>query len=225
MVNLSNFSLNTVNPTLIYPLIISKYLGRGLVFFLTFNIIEHIAGESDKAHIAENAIDTAIHTANCLYIVPDRPLIKHIGTNTAIRTAAIATSEPPTSPMVICVASNADFPSSICRFTFSITTIASSTTTATARTNANKVNRFKDIPNALSAIKVPTKETGIVTQGINVALKSPKNTNIINITISEVKRIVNSTSSIDSLMKTELSIIISSFKESGSVLDNSSIVL
>ena len=90
--------------------------------------------------MAENAIDTAIHTANCLYIVPDKPLMKHIGTNTAMRTAAIATSEPPTSPIVIWVASNADLPSSICRFTFSITTIASSTTTATAKTKAIEAN-------------------------------------------------------------------------------------
>ena len=78
----------------------------------------------------------------------------------------------------------------MCRLTFSITTIASSTTTATARTSANNVNKFNDMPSAFSAINVPTKETGIVTQGINVALKSPKNTNMIKITITEVKSIV-----------------------------------
>ena len=45
------------------------------------------------------------------------------------------------------------------------------------------------MPKAFKAINVPTKETGIVTQGINVALKSPKNINIIKITINEVKSI------------------------------------
>ena len=127
--------------------------------------------------------------------------------------------------MVICVASSADLPSSICRFTFSITTIASSTTTATASTSANSVNRFIDIPKAFRAMNVPIKDTGIVTQGINVALKSPKNTNIIKITINDVKRIVNSTSSIDSVMKVELSNITSSFNESGIVSESSLITL
>ncbi len=84
------------------------------------------------------------------------------------------------------------------RFTFSITTIASSTTTPTARTNANNDKRLIDIPRAFNAAKVPIKDTGIVTQGTSVAIPSPKNKKIINTTITPVKRIVNSTSFIDS---------------------------
>ena len=65
-----------------------------------FNTIEHIAGDKDNAHIADKAIETAIHTANCLYIKPDNPATKDTGTNTAIRTIAIATKAPPTSCIV-----------------------------------------------------------------------------------------------------------------------------
>ena len=159
---------------------------------------EHIAGDRESAQIAEIAIETAIQTANCLYITPVIPPINIIGTNTAIKTIAIAINEAPTSSIVNCVAIIADLPSSKCRFTFSITTIASSTTTPTASTNANKVNKFIDMPNACKAKNVPTKETGIVIQGTSVAIGSPRNKKIITTTIKAVKRIVNSTSFIDS---------------------------
>ena len=86
----------------------------------------------------------------------------------------------------------------MCRFTFSITTIASSTTTPTANTSANNDNKLIDIPKASRAKNVPTKDTGIVAQGTRVAIPSPKNKKIINTTIKPVKRIVNSTSFIDS---------------------------
>ena len=82
--------------------------------------------------------------------------------------------------------------------TFSITTIASSTTTPTASTSANSDNRFIDIPKAFSAANVPIKDTGIVTHGTSVAIASPRNKNIITTTIKPVRRIVNSTSFIDS---------------------------
>ena len=60
----------------------------------------HIAGDKVQAQIADNAIETVIHTANCLYITPVIPPINIIGTNTAIKTIAIATSDEPTSSIV-----------------------------------------------------------------------------------------------------------------------------
>ena len=126
------------------------------------------------------------------------PPIKIIGTKTAINTIAIATRDEPTSSIVNCVAITADFPSSKCRLTFSITTIASSTTTPTASTNANNDKRFILMPNAFNAANVPINDTGIVTQGTSVAMPSPKNKNIIITTIKPVSNIVNSTSFIDS---------------------------
>ena len=63
----------------------------------------------------------------------------------------------------------------MCLFTFSITTIASSTTTPTASTSAKSDNRLIVIPIALSAKNVPINDTGIVTQGTSVAIPSPKN--------------------------------------------------
>ena len=55
---------------------------------------------------------------------------------------------------------------------------------------------------------------------LNNYLTFTKNTKIINITIKDVSKIVNSTSFMDSVIKTALSIIVSIFKESGRVLDN-----
>ena len=54
------------------------------------------------------------------------------------------------------------------------------------------------MPNAFNKAKVPTNETGIVTHGTKVAIPSPKNRKIIITTIKPVRRIVNSTSFIDS---------------------------
>ena len=167
-------------------------------FFSCPRKCEHIAGESVSAQTAESAMDTAIQTANCLYITPVIPPINVIGTNTAINTRAIATSANPTSSIVSWVAITADLPSSMCRLTFSITTIASSTTTATANTSANNDRRFMDISRAFRTKNVPTSDTGIVTHGTSVAIPSPRNRNIIITTINAVKRIVNSTSTIDS---------------------------
>ena len=59
-----------------------------------------MAGDNVKAQIAEIAIETAIQTANCLYITPVIPVINIIGTNTAINTRAIATRANPTSSIV-----------------------------------------------------------------------------------------------------------------------------
>ena len=86
----------------------------------------------------------------------------------------------------------------MCLLTFSITTMASSTTTPTASTSANKDKRFIDMPKALSAKNVPISETGIVIQGTSVAKASPKNKNIITTTIKAVRNMVNSTSFMDS---------------------------
>ena len=135
----------------------------------------HNAGERESAQTADKRIETEIHTANCLYIKPDNPGTNITGTNTAVRTRAIATSAPPTSSIVSWVASTADFPSSMCRLTFSITTIASSTTVATARTIANRVRRFIDIPNMAIKINVPINETGIARRGTRVDRLSPRN--------------------------------------------------
>ena len=95
----------------------------------------------------------------------------------------------------------ADLPSLMWRLTFSITTMASSTTTPTASTSAKRDKRFIDMPKAFSAKNVPINDTGIVIQGTSVAIASPKKRKIIITTIIAVKKIVNSTSFIDSWIK------------------------
>ena len=58
-----------------------------------------------------------------------------------------------------------------------------------------------DIPIAFSAKNVPTSETGIVAQGTSVAIPSPRKRKMIITTINAVSKIVNSTSFIDSWIK------------------------
>ena len=155
--------------------------------------------------------------------MPDKPGMNATGTNTAINTIAIATNAPPTSSIVNCVAVTGSLPSSMCRLTFSITTIASSTTVATAKIIANNVKRLIDIPSGGRATNVPNNETGIVTHGINVERQSPKNTKIIKITMIDVINTVNSTSLIDSRTNFVPSLMTSIFKPVGNVFSISTI--
>ena len=64
----------------------------------------------------------------------------------------------------------------MCRSTFSITTIASSTTKPVASVIPNNVSVLIEKPNAFTKMNVPTSETGIVIAGINVLRQSCRNT-------------------------------------------------
>ena len=91
------------------------------------------------------------------------------GTNTAMRTSEVAITTPVTSFIAAEVASITFFaPSSRCRSTFSITTIASSTTRPVANVSPNKVRVLIEKPKARTKMKVPTSETGMVIAGITV---------------------------------------------------------
>ena len=92
-----------------------------------------------------------------------------VGTNTADKTSAIATSAPPTSSIVRCAASRGVIPSSRLRSTSSTTTIASSTTMPIARTSPKSESVFSEKPNAWSTANVPMSDTGIATSGMTDA--------------------------------------------------------
>ena len=82
-------------------------------------------------------------TANWLSMVPVMPPRNATGMNTEQSTSTIATSAPPTWPIALSAASLAEtFSSSMMRSTFSITTMASSTTMPIASTRANRVSRL-----------------------------------------------------------------------------------
>ena len=76
------------------------------------------------------------------------PLMNAAGTNTAHSTSAIAMTGPDTSSIALRVASSGDSPCSMCRSTFSTTTIASSTTMPIASTRPNSVRLFSEKPSS-----------------------------------------------------------------------------
>ena len=99
-----------------------------------------------------------------------------------MKTDAITNVIAMIAPLISCIASSVAFTgdrffSSILACTASITTIASSTTTPIAITNAKREMRFKVIPKADITAKAPIKETGTAMVGIMVERTSPKKIN------------------------------------------------
>ena len=82
---------------------------------------------------------------------------------------------------------------------FSSTTIASSTTSPTARTKPNKIKRFIEKPNNAINIKTPISETGMAQKGISEALAVPRNKYVTALTKTIASIIALITSCIDSL--------------------------
>ena len=65
-------------------------------------------------------------------------------------------------------------PSAMWRSTFSMTTMASSTTSPVASVMPNSVRVLMEKPSSLTKMKAPINETGMVTAGINVLRQSCK---------------------------------------------------
>src|SRR6185312_11535865 len=98
------------------------------------------------------------------------------GTNTAHSTSAMAMIGPLTSSMALWLASRGDSPSSMCRSTFSTTTIASSTTMPIASTSPNSDSVLIEKPAASMIANVPTMEIGTEASGITDARHVWRNT-------------------------------------------------
>src|SRR5258707_10925805 len=149
---------------------------------------------------AEIETETAMVRANCRKRIPVVPGKSPTGTNPATRTSEVATTAPATSFIATEAAlCGSVMPSTMCRSTFSITTIASSTTNPVASVMPNSVNVLIENPKALMNIKVPTSDTGIVIAGINVLRQSCKNKKMTAITSAMACSSVISTSRMDSL--------------------------
>ena len=88
------------------------------------------------------------------------------GTNTATSTSEVAMTAPATSFMATEAAlCGSVLPSAMCRSMFSMTTMASSTTSPVANVMPNSVRVLMENPNSLTKMKVPINETGMVTAG------------------------------------------------------------
>src|ERR1700744_828447 len=91
------------------------------------------------------------------------------GTNTEMSTRDVAITALVTSAMATEVAvCGSECSSLICRCTFSITTMASSTTSPVASVMPNMVNELIENPKILMKAKVPINETGMVMAGMMV---------------------------------------------------------
>ena len=173
---------------------------------LGFKIIAHSAGVKVKATMAEMATDTVMVMANCLYSTPMVPPRKATGMKMAASTAVVAMIGPCTSSMAIVVDSSGDRPSrSMCSSTFSMTTIASSTTIPMANTSAKRVSVLIVKSKTTKVAKVPMMETGTAKTGIKVVRHFCRNTKTTRMTKSNDSMKVISTSSMDALMKAVLS--------------------
>ena len=73
------------------------------------------------------------------------------------------------------LASNGDSPSSMCRWMFSTTTMASSTTSPMASTIASRVSRLMVKPIASMRKHAPTRESGMATIGMITERTVPRN--------------------------------------------------
>ena len=132
------------------------------------------AGLRVRALNAERSTDTAIVTANCWYIRPVIPGMKAVGTKTAARMSAIATTGPETSSIALKAASRGESPFSMWCSTASTTTMASSTTRPMASTSPNSDRVLMEKPRSGNTMNVPTRATGTASVGISVALKPCK---------------------------------------------------
>src|SRR5215470_1054749 len=107
------------------------------------------------------------------------------------------------------------------RCAFSITTIASSTTSPVASVMPNKVRELMEKPNILINANVPISDTGIVTAGMMVARQSSKNKKITMITIRTASSSVVTTSLTESPTTVVVSKAMTYFIPGGNDFDNS----
>ncbi len=106
---------------------------------------------------------------------PVRPPWKPIGTYTAIKVVVIATTGHASSRAPRMAASCGLMPSSMWRWMFSSTMIASSTTMPIASTIASKVSRLMVKPISNIRNNAPTSDNGMVTAGISTLRSEPRN--------------------------------------------------
>src|SRR5579884_3584528 len=178
------------------------------------------AGESVSALKAEIAMEKAIVIANCLYRMPVVPGKNDTGMNTEISTSDVAITALVTSPMASDVAlCGSQCSSEMWRCTFSITTMASSTTRPVAKMMPNMVSELMEKPNALINANVPTNDTGIVMAGMTVARQSSRKRNAMTMTIASSR--VEMTSLIESPMTVVVSKAMTYFMPGGKDFDSS----
>ena len=133
---------------------------------------------------------------------PVCPSMKEMGKNTDISVMVVAITAKAISRAPTAEASSGFSPSSIRRWIFSTSTIASSTTMPMASTMASNVSVLTEKPKAQSTMKVGTTENGIAATATSVERQSRKKTRITSTTSRMPSTSVLSTPSMEARMKT-----------------------
>src|SRR5438552_13229635 len=155
--------------------------------------------------------------------MPVVPGKKDTGTNTEMSTREVATTALETSAIAAEVAAcGLVWSASMCRWAFSMTTIASSTTSPVARVIPKRVSEFIEKSKSLMNANVPISETGIVTAGIIVARQSSKKRKITMMTMRIASSSVVTTSLTDSPTTVVVSKAITYLIPGGKDLESSS---
>ena len=110
--------------------------------------LAHSAGQSDSATSIEIATDAARTKPNSMNRRPISPSRNDSGMNTAIRVSEVAITAKVTWRVPSTLATSGLSPSSMRRWMFSSTTIASSTTMPIARISASRVSTLIEKPSA-----------------------------------------------------------------------------
>ena len=128
--------------------------------------------------------------------------MKAIGTKTPVIASDVAMIGPVTSRMAATVASRGLRPSPMLRWTFSTTTIASSTTIPMARINPNRDSTLIENPKASISENVPTMDTGTASSGMSAARQVCRKTMTTTTTRPMASRSVLRTALMESETKT-----------------------
>ena len=149
--------------------------------------------------------DVATVSANSVISLPVLPCANESGMNTAASVMVIAMTAKPISRVPTSAALKGFMPSSMCRWTFSSTTIASSTTRPIDSTTPSSVSVLIEKPSIFRIVKWPMIDTGIVIAGISVARTSRRKKKITSTTSASASMIVVYTALIDDSMNCDVS--------------------
>ncbi len=172
-------------------------------------------GDKLNAMMPDNITHSARVAPNWKNSLPVNPFTKPMGAYTAARVIVMATIAKTISLVPTMAAGMACNPVCICRWQFSSTTIASSTTRPIARTIASKVNVLSSKPNQCIGQKTLARQMGMVIMGIRAARKLPRNKITTKPTNRAASKNVIYTSWMDCLIKRVESNTISALKEGG----------
>ncbi len=176
---------------------------------------EHSIGASVSETSADTAIEAVTVSANSRNMRPMMPPMSRSGMNTATSDRLIDSTVKPISREPWSAASNGEAPSSMWRWMFSTTTMASSTTKPTAMVSAisDKLSRLK--LNMYIAAHEPSSASGTVMLGMTVAQKLRRNSRTTSTTRAMVSPSVNWTSLTEARMVVVRSRMVSTLTAGG----------